>query len=439
MLSYLSDIVKYYSIDVIKLILVCWGIMGIPFHKKKPLYIITIAGMAAAILLLGILDKSREQQPYFTALMVLFTISAIFEGKILKRIFTSLLVYISVLFLDACLSGVISLIFNITFDEIMESEWIEMIANSLNVLTFGIITLIKRLYFKKSHTIAISKRIYAMLFAGAGTGIILVASLMAIENSGNKDRITGLMLAVTIIACITYFSICLFLVFLNESRNNYRMLSQINQTIIDAQQNYYNLAGEKQREIRSIRHEMKNHLACLKGLYQIGKEKELGEYLNQLAEETNQAGELLDCGNDIVNAVINDAVSRFSSEGIVVRTEGRFPSDLYIASTDLCVIFANAVTNAVEAIRRLKKQPGSKYTIDIKINSFKNDLYIDIRNPISGGIEIQEGRPVTTKPDRTQHGYGTENMKQRVEKYRGTISFVEENGMFVVHIFMKNS
>ncbi len=438
MLSNMSVIIIYYFIDVIKLTLVCRGIIGIPFQKKRSLYIITIAGMAAAILLHGLLDKSRELQPYHNALMVLFTISAIFEGTILKRIFTSLLVYISVLFLDACVSGVISLILDISFDEIMEREWIGMGVYCLNILTFGVITLIKRYYFKKSHTIAISKRIYAMLFAGAGTGIILVTCLMAIENRDHMYKVSALMLAVTILASITYFTICLFLVFLREPRNSYGMLSQINQNIIDTQQNYYNLAGEKQREISKIRHEMKNHLACLKGLYQMGKEKELGEYLNQLVEETNQVVELLDCGDDMVNAVINDAVSRFSSEGIIVRTEGRFPSDLYIASTDLCVIFANAITNAVEAIRKLKMQPGWKYTIDIRINSFKNDLYIDIRNPMPGGIQMPEGKPMTTKPDSTQHGYGTDHMKQRVEKYRGAINFVAENEMFAVHIFMKN-
>lgn len=430
MLTYMLNFLQYYMIDLIKLILICRGIVGLPFHKKKTIHYITAAGILIQLLLFGLIDQSGELQHYIIALMVLLTVCLIFQGGLNKKIYAALLAYLIVLFLDACFSGVVVLTIPMTIDELMEMKWPELLTKSLNGISFGSVVLIKKYCFKQKQPLTISKRIYTMLFIGTGMGLLLVSGLMALDRGGSRDRINSLILAITVLATITYFSGCLILIFINESRNNFRMLSVLNQIIIDNRHNYYSMAGERQKEIRNLRHAMKNHLVYLQGLYQMGKHKELGEYLTRLSEETRQFRELLDCGNEIVNAIINDADSRFGREGIQIRTEGRFPSDLYIASTDLCIIFANAVTNAVEIIRRLKKSPGAQHYIDINISSFKNDLYIDIRNPISEGFMIPEGKTYTFEAD---------HMKQRVEKYRGTLKFEVDKGMLTAHIYMNNS
>ncbi len=439
MLSYIADILIVYVINIMKLILVCRGMMGILFRKGAKVHILCGAGILALILTLGIFDRARAFWQGIPGLLALATIIVILRGKLIKRVWTALLAYICVQFLDICIAGVISILFGIPFDEMLEHGALNFTAESLSIMILGGIVLLMRIHLKHTNTVEIPKKIFTFLFAGAGTGIFLVTGLTAIEISGNMERMRGVMPVLTIIGCITYFTLCLLLVFLNESKNNYKMLTQINQTIIESQQSYYTLAGEKQREIYSLRHDMKNHLACINGLYRMGKQEELEEYLNQLVEETNRAGELLDCGNDIVNAIINDADCRYKKDGIFIRLDGRFPKTLHIASTDLCVIFANAVTNAAEAIRKIKKLPGGAYPINIKISSYKSDLYIDIQNPLSEDIMRQGGKPVTTKADKQRHGYGTKNMKQRVEKYQGSISFQEENGRFAVHIYMKNA
>jgi sensor histidine kinase regulating citrate/malate metabolism len=117
---------------------------------------------------------------------------------------------------------------------------------------------------------------------------------------------------------------------------------------------------------------------------------------------------------------------------------GGFPSELHIIPVDLCVIFANLITNAVEAIRLLENYNQRDNFIDIKISSYKEDVYIDVKNPTMKNIDIQNGTLITTKQDKRFHGFGTKNMKQRVEKYHGTVNFKSENNNFYVEIFMKN-
>ncbi len=286
--------------------------------------------------------------------------------------------------------------------------------------------------------IAISKRIYALLFAGAGISIIIIACLMSISFPGTGDRLRKTMLFITIIACITYISACLMLIIISESRDKFKILSQINQNVIESQQQYYMLVNEKQQEIRSIRHEMKNHYSCIKGLYKANKLQDMEQYINQLVEDSEQSEDLIDTGNDIVNAIINDAMSRYQAQRIKIHLEGAFPDKLYVTAMDLCVIFANLISNAVEAILQMERDLVSDSFVNVKISSFKDDLFIDVINPTSKNVEIQNGTMVTSKKDKSNHGFGTKNIKQRIEKYKGTVEFKNENNCFLVEISMKN-
>jgi signal transduction histidine kinase len=291
---------------------------------------------------------------------------------------------------------------------------------------------------KSKVQVHISKRIYALLFAGAGTGILILTALLIRSNDAVTDNARKAMIIVTIIVVISYCAACLMMIIIMESRDNYKALSLINQSVIESQQKYYILVNDKQQEIHSIRHEMKNHLACINGLYKSNKLQEMEEYIKLLIDAADTSAELFDTGNDIVNAILNDAQSKYRKDRIMIRLEGGFPAELKIAPMDLCVIFANLVTNAVEAILRMERNQDDISYIDVKIRSFKDDLYIDMSNPVGKKVGTQNGKFITTKKDKNLHGFGVENIKQRVEKYQGTSNFTCENNLFYVEILMKN-
>ena len=91
---------------------------------------------------------------------------------------------------------------------------------------------------------------------------------------------------------------------------------------------------------------------------------------------------------------------------------------------DLCTIFANAINNAVEAILSANQDMKKQSSIQVKIRSFKEDLFIDISNPVFKNVNIINGRLITTKEDKDYHGFGTENMRKKVLKYQGSIDFL---------------
>ena len=140
---------------------------------------------------------------------------------------------------------------------------------------------------------------------------------------------------------------------------------------------------------------MRNHIFCISSLYNQNKKTELEKYLNELIEQTKMLPELFDTGNDIVNAILNDAQSRYQKDGINILLE--ISENLHITSMDLCTIFANAINNAVEAILSANQDMKKQSSIQVKIRSFKEDLFIDISNPVFKNVNIINGRLITTK------------------------------------------
>jgi sensor histidine kinase regulating citrate/malate metabolism len=313
-----------------------------------------------------------------------------------------------------------------------------MFFSMINVITLGVFAWIKQSRKRAVIQMHISRRIYALLFSGAGTGILMIAGLLVRSNSKVTETARRAMMIATVVVTLSYCAACLMMIFVTESRDNYKALSLISQNIIESQQQYYTLVNEKQQEIRSIRHEMKNHLACIRSLYLSDKLPEMEQYIRQLIETSEYSAGLFDTGNDIVNAILNDAQSRYQKDHIAIRLEGGFPPVLYIAPMDLCVIFANLISNAVEAILKMDKREENNQCIDVKISSYKDDLYIDVKNPTAREVMLSGGRLMTTKNDKSLHGFGVQNVIQRVEKYHGTYQFHMDQDRFMVEIFMKN-
>jgi len=418
------DILIYYFIDLLKLLLVMSGMLNYSLQKNKYRYVIMGLSVFAFLSITKVIDKSGELSIDILSLLVIITLLVILQGKLLRKLYTILLAYICILFLDTCVTGVISLLGRSSFHTIINSKVLYSFGNGFSILIISTIVLIKKFRWKSVGKAGVSKRLYAILFASAGTGILFISSLMIVNAPESSSRFQSNMFAITIIICLAYFAASLLLVILAESRDNYRTLSKVNQTLLEAQQNYYLLAQEKQQEIRGIRHEINNHLTCIYGLYRSDKLEQMGSYINQLIEQ--------------LNTILNEAVGKYDALGIKIQVEGSFPEQLLISQMDLCVIFANAISNAIEAIAKIDSDPENHKVIQIRIRSHHDDLFIDISNPVAEKVTITNGILSTTKKDKYLHGFGTKNMKQSVEKYLGTVTYENVDQMFTVHIAMKN-
>ena len=98
-------------------------------------------------------------------------------------------------------------------------------------------------------------------------------------------------------------------------------------------------------------------------------------------------------------------------------------------SVDLCIIFSNLLDNAIEACSNISDS--SIITIDLKLQ--QGYQYIAIRNPY---IQNNNTQLLTTKQNKTHHGFGLSNVRNAVERHDGEL-LITQGEVFTVEMTLK--
>jgi sensor histidine kinase regulating citrate/malate metabolism len=139
-----------------------------------------------------------------------------------------------------------------------------------------------------------------------------------------------------------------------------------------------------------------------------------------------------DVGNDIVNTVINYYFQPLR-ERCHIEVSGYMSEKSSIEERDLCVLSANLMKNAAERAGKMKDGE-----IKVSIKEGKKYLCLQVKNSFEGEVYFdKKGLPITTKPDKRNHGIGTRNIAEVVEKNGGTYQAEAKDGMYAVEIYLK--
>lgn len=239
------------------------------------------------------------------------------------------------------------------------------------------------------------------------------------DNSDKVDWVVGVGILVTLFLLLIVF----LLMIIKESESSYfRKKNAVSEYYLETQKEHYESLIRSNREIRKIKHDMKNHVYCIKELCEMKKYEELNEYIASLDDKLSQTEHVIYTGNEIADAIIAEKMQRANDLGIEFFVEG----DLYgieWSAIDTCTIFSNLLDNALEAVDRLESV---KRKIVLQIRKNKNFLIITERNPIEKDIVIVDNTITSTKKDKASHGFGILNIKEAVAQYDGECRLLVE-------------
>ena len=210
----------------------------------------------------------------------------------------------------------------------------------------------------------------------------------------------------------------------NESRY-YSSLNSMNESYLNAQKDYYAMKQTSDTEIRRMRHDMKNHLICIRDLAANGRYDELADYIGELSEAVNDADRLIHTGSGIIDAIVNEKAALAKKLHIKFDWEGTI-SGLNISAIDSCTLVANLLDNAIEACEKVDV---AKRYISLSFRRSEHFLLMTCVNSAARIVELSNGRPLTSKADRFNHGFGIGNIERCVEKYGGHLdlaSYLED-------------
>lgn len=175
-------------------------------------------------------------------------------------------------------------------------------------------------------------------------------------------------------------------------------------------------------DIRSLRHDMGNHIQMIEHLMGSGNTAEPSAYLERLKIEWQELTPEIRTGNPITDMILLEKKKEAEMRGIRFESDFRYPENTKLDAFDVSVILYNALNNCMESVNGEKPY--------IRIQAFlKNSVFmLIVSNSFEGKLLTNpaDGLPYTTKKG-GGHGIGLKNMLRVAKKYMGDLSF-EQNG-----------
>lgn len=218
-----------------------------------------------------------------------------------------------------------------------------------------------------------------------------------------------------------------------KARQEEKLQGELLMTQIDNIRQHIGQVESLYQDIRSIRHDMTNHIITLEGLYE---KKEAGEariYAADLKAALTGMTPEINSGNPVTDVILTEQKNKAEKKGIRFQSEFHYPVASNLNAFDVSVLLNNALQNAFE-----NAGEGGEPFICVRSKRRKNAYIIEISNSFAGTLQwdTERGLPVTSKGKTDGHGYGLNNIRRVAEKYFGDIDITVRDGEFRLSIML---
>ena len=203
----------------------------------------------------------------------------------------------------------------------------------------------------------------------------------------------------------------------------------INQKYIEMQKKQYKYMSEINIRTKRFRHDVKSHMLVLKSQIKEGKYEEAEKYISDITQEIKPKEKTVTIDNSIADAIINQYIYEAKNENVQIKVTGLLYENCEIDTFDLCVIFSNLLSNAIEAAKTSKNK-----IVTMNVKNDSDTITILVKNSYSRENIIKGNKYLTTKADKENHGMGIENIRNSVNKYDGIFEINDDGQDFSVYI-----
>lgn len=250
------------------------------------------------------------------------------------------------------------------------------------------------------------------------------------ENFESRQiNVAGIVLCIALLTFIFVY-ICEKITQMREYE--YKIQNEAYQTYIRQQEDHIKMLIEQDKKIRRFRHDFQAHITALEALAKQCSNPELEKYVLRMKNESGLYYVKRYTGVTVIDAVLNDLCSRAESKEIEIKCEGILQLPDQVEIFDLCTIFSNLITNAIEACEKVLD---NRKSIIVKTYCYENNVFLEVRNTYN----IKNNKILdfqSDKIDRKNHGFGSVLVKDTVKKYGGEIVYKVENQWVDVQVFI---
>lgn len=211
---------------------------------------------------------------------------------------------------------------------------------------------------------------------------------------------------------------------------------KIESLMLQQQNEYYvkqmEVMNSSYENVRSVRHDIKNHLVALETYIKQDKKEKAVDYIYKIIDASYGDKSFVSTGNIEIDSIINYKLEEARSKDIKIDLDIKIPMHLNIDTLDIVGILGNLIDNAINANMKLKEDR----RISLSLKYSKNLFFITVWNTYNGKVIYLDNRIVTTHKDKEKHGIGLNNVNVILKKYDGTMNISHEDKIFKVDILL---
>ena len=347
-----------------------------------------------------------------------------YRGTVINRLIAAIIFMVMAMLSEILAIYLLEFVLGVSYNEITVSTQLLFapLSMAINII---ILLYTKKIHRKQLANVPLKYLIPIMLIPIVSLSIILIVDkIIAFSNGYGEKLILPIVLMLLYVSFITFDFI--------ENYSNKMQLELANEIIKKDRENY-KILEENERELRDLRHDIRNHMQIIKSLKTKENDwKDIEEFVSDLENAVNKITSVSYTGNETLDSVLNIKGRRAKALSIKYFVKTNISSDIHISNIDLSTIMCNALDNAID---------GALNTEDASIVIYieSNDEYVKvlIENTANEVIFVK-GVVETTKKDKRNHGRGMKIIKTSVEKCDGVVSFDYDEGIFIVDINIPN-
>ena len=288
-------------------------------------------------------------------------------------------------------------------------------------VVFGLLYLVLR-HRLPSAAVQLSRRLWKLVLGlSAMPFSALVAVVLLTYRKYESEAIHALSLnqGLVVLPIVLITSVVILVAILTLA--DYEALAQ-EKRLASLREVYYQCIRREQAQVRTLRHDLRNHLTVLLGLIESGERERAEDYLQQIVGSPALKGSRQVCDNTAANAVLAAKTEEMARCGLHGDFQVSLPENLPVAEIDLCALLGNALDNAMEAAVKAENK-----SITVRCRADKGMLMLKVRNALAGD---ERDDLATTKADKKYHGFGLAGMREIAARYGGILETSTGGGCF---------
>lgn len=353
-----------------------------------------------------------------------FFISVIcYQNNILQSLFNSILITALMLTSELCIFFICKLLFNTDILAYSTNSTVLLVEASASKLLYFLLTfMISKVSIKeKRNDLKSAKTIFLFLLPIASI-LLLIGIAYTTENYKLNNYVYMIFSIATML--LIYSNIIVFWVhesILKTQYENTELRLQQQKSEIDTE--YYSILQNQYENSNILIHDIKRHLLSIKELSLENNYDRINQYIDNLYDGYQIKYIKKYSDNKLMNTIINRYVTVCKENGIDFHCDIRDIDFSFISDNNLTSLFDNLLENALEASLNACNK---KIELIVKLTN-TNFISINIWNYCSNVPNLKKGKLLTTKENKSTHGFGIKSIERIVNEYDGNINFSFDN------------